>query len=60
MWFVCVALWFTCTSSNFADPIDIAALDGVRAPVQRVADDSVAGLYAGRVQPFDQHIGHSV
>jgi hypothetical protein len=40
MWFVCVARWFTCTSSNFADPIDIAAIDAVRDPVQRVADDS--------------------
>jgi hypothetical protein len=40
MWFACVARWFTCTSSNFADPIDIAAIDAVGDPVQRVADDS--------------------
>ena len=29
------------------DPIDLAAVDGMRNPVQRVADDPIASLYAG-------------
>lgn len=35
-------------------PIDLAAVDGVSDPIHRVADDSVAGLHAGRLQRFDQ------
>ena len=41
------------------DPIDLAAVDGVSDPVQRVADDPVAPLHAGSLQRFDQYIGHS-
>jgi hypothetical protein len=35
------------------DPIDVAAMDGVGDLVQRVADNSIAGLYAGHFQGFD-------
>ncbi len=36
------------------DPIDLAAIDGVGDPVQRVADDPVAPPHAGRLQRLDQ------
>jgi hypothetical protein len=36
------------------DPIDLAAVDGVRDLVHRVADDPVARLHAGFLQRFDQ------
>ena len=42
------------------DPFDLAAVDGVRDPVQRVADDAVAPLHAGCLQRLDQYIGHSL
>ena len=41
------------------DPLDLAVMDGVGDPVQRVADDPVAPLYAGCLQRFDYYIGHS-
>ena len=41
------------------DPIDLAAIDGVGDPVQRVADDAVARLHAGCLQRLDQYIGYS-
>src|SRR6266542_3994611 len=41
------------------DPIDLASIDGVRDPIQGVADDPVARLYPGCLQRFDQHISHS-
>jgi hypothetical protein len=40
-------------------PIDLAAVDGVSDPVQRVADDAVARLHAGCLQRFDQKISYS-
>ena len=36
------------------DPFDFAAVVGMGDPIQRVADDPVAPLHAGRVQCFDQ------
>ena len=41
------------------DPIDLAAVDGVGDPVQRVADDPIARLYAGGLQRLDYDIGDS-
>src|SRR6266498_4619848 len=41
------------------DPIDLASFDGVRDPIQGVADDPLARLYPGCLQLFDQHISHS-
>jgi hypothetical protein len=41
------------------DPIDLAAIDGVGDPVQRVSDDAVTVLHAGCLQCFDQYIGYS-
>ena len=41
------------------DPVDLAAVDGVRDPVQRVADDAVAPLYASCLQRLDQQIPYS-
>jgi hypothetical protein len=41
------------------DPIDLAAIDGVGDPVQRVADDPVAVLNPGGLQRLDQYIRYS-
>ena len=41
------------------DPIDLAAVDGVGDTVQRVADDSITRLHAGRLRRFDQKISYS-
>ena len=40
------------------DPLDLALMDGVGDAVERVADDSVASLYAGCLQCFDYYVGH--
>jgi hypothetical protein len=40
------------------DPLDLALTDGVGDAVERVADDPVAPLYAGRLQRLDQYVGH--
>jgi hypothetical protein len=42
------------------DPIDLAAIDGVSDPVQRLADDAVAAPHAGCLQRFDNQISHSL
>jgi hypothetical protein len=39
--------------------IDLAAIDGVGDPVQRVSDDAVTVLQAGCLQCFDQYVGYS-
>jgi hypothetical protein len=41
-------------------PIDLAAIDGVGDPVQRVADDPVAIPHAGCLQRVDHQISHSM
>jgi len=40
------------------NPLDLALIDGVGDAIERIADDSVAPLYAGRLQRFNQHVGH--
>ncbi len=41
------------------DPIDLAEINGVGEPVQRVADDAIAVLHAGRLQRLDHDVGYS-
>src|SRR3954453_20888715 len=41
------------------DPIDLAAVDNMGDPVQRVANNSVASSLAGGLQNLDQYISHA-
>ena len=41
------------------DPIDLAEINSVGDPVQRVADDTIAVLHAGRLERLDQYVRYS-
>src|SRR5277367_1349727 len=41
------------------DPFDLALMDGVGDAIERVADDSIASLYAGCLQCLDYYVSHS-
>ena len=43
-----------CLLVPHVDPVDLAAIDRVRDPVQRVADDPIASPHARSFQRFDQ------